>query len=332
MELMSNIQNRKKLCSPLDALPNNNNPIVISREATNDKSTSNLERSHTMSLQKDQEVSTNEAPLLPEDKEYHAFFSYQHANHDRNWVKAVIRELENRGFRCCVYEKDRIQSKSYSSNIQHFIDKSMRIVTVLSNAYIEGEWSKLEMEVLSGGNANELVFIPVLIEPCAIPPSLKDCVYVNATCKQVQWWEHFLELLRGTCPPLPPKKKFYAFFAHGPKDKQLVVDVVKMLESPKVGIVCSYPSRTYKNGQSKRDGIDNAIRRSAKVVLIVSEQFVNFEWKKYYENKLANKDIIPVIIEDTFVPASLNDCETIDARSDENHWLPSLLAAITDSG
>lgn len=330
MELMSNMPNRKKLCSPLDTLTNNIN--VISREATYDKSASNLERSHTMSLLNSQEMNINEAPLLPEDKEYHAFFSYQHANHDRNWVKAVIRELENRGFRCCVYEKDRNQSKSYSSNIQHFIAKSMRIVTVLSNAYIEGEWPKLEMEVLSGGHASELVFVPVLIEPCAIPPFLKDFVYVNGTSKQVQWWEHFLELLRGTCPQLPPKKKFHAFFAHGAKDKQLVIDVVKMLESPKVGIVCTYPSRTYKNGQSKRDCIDSAIRRSAKVVLIVSEQFVNMEWKKYYESRIANKDIIPVIIEDTFIPPSLDGCDSIDARSDENHWLPSLLAAITDSG
>jgi hypothetical protein len=69
-----------------------------------------------------------------------------------------------------------------------------------------------------------------------------------------------------------------------------------MLESPKVGIVCSYPSRNFKNGQPKRESIDQALRRSSKVVVVISERFVNQEWRKYYENKVRNKDIIPVII------------------------------------
>jgi hypothetical protein len=60
---------------------------------------------------------------------------------------------------------------------------------------------------------------------------LKDCMFINATCKQDKWWEQFLELIRGACPSLPPKKKFHAFFAHAPADKPWVADVVKMLES-----------------------------------------------------------------------------------------------------
>lgn len=284
-----------------------------------------------MSLFKETYLNFNEAPSLPEGKEYHVFFSYQHANHDRNWVKAVVRELENKGFKCCVYEKDRNQSKSFSANIQYFIDKSMRIVTVLSSAYINGDWAKMEIEILSRGNVNELVFIPVLIEPCNIPPFLKDCMFINATCKQDKWWDQFLELIRGACPSLPPKKKFHAFFAHAQSDSPWVVDVVKMLESPKVGIVCSYPSRNFKHGQPKRDSIDSALRRSTKIVLVISENFVTHEWQKYYENKLRNKDIIPVITEDCYIPTALDECEKIDARSDEFHWLPSLLAAITDS-
>jgi hypothetical protein len=60
--------------------------------------------------------------------------------------------------------------------------------------------------------------------------------------------------------------------------------------------------------------------------VVISERFVNQEWRKYYENKVRNKDIIPVIIEDSYIPVSLDECETIDARSDEFHWLPSLLS------
>jgi hypothetical protein len=51
----------------------------------------------------------------------------------------------------------------------------------------KGDWAKMEMEITSRGNANDLVFIPVLIEPCNIPPFLKDCMFINATnCKQYQ--------------------------------------------------------------------------------------------------------------------------------------------------
>jgi hypothetical protein len=112
-----------------------------------------------MSLFKETDFSICEAPSLPEDKEYHVFFSYEHANHDRNWVKAVVRELENKGFKCCVYEKDRNQSKSFSTNIQYFIGKSMRIVLVLSSAYIKGDWEKMEMEITSRGTVCLLVHV-----------------------------------------------------------------------------------------------------------------------------------------------------------------------------
>ncbi|VDI47940.1 Hypothetical predicted protein [Mytilus galloprovincialis] len=330
MDKMPNKQGRKKLCSPLDAVINNTS-LIISREITNEKSATTLERSHTMSLLKDSYFNVNEAPSLPEDKEYHVFFSYEYANRDRNWVKAVVRELENKGFKCCVYEKDKNQSQSFSSNIQHFIDKSMRIVIVLSNTYINGDWAKMELEILSRGNVNDLVFIPVLIEPCNIPPFLKDCMFINATCKQVKWWDQFLELIRGACPQLPPKKKYHAFFAHTSRNKPWVADVVKMLESPKVGIVCCYPARNFKKGQSKRESIEHALRRSEKVVVVISDDFVNQEWRLYYENKVRSKDIIPVIVEDSYIPPALDECEAIDARSDEFHWLPNLFSAITDS-
>ncbi|XP_061192184.1 uncharacterized protein LOC133200392 [Saccostrea echinata] len=287
-----------------------------------------LERQRAMAMPRCNTPS--EAPPLPVGKEYHAYFSFHGENPDYNWVKAVTRELESRGFKCCVFPRDLDAGRSLSYNIKHILTKCLRIVTVLSSAYIKNEWSQLEMEIISLGKLDELVFIPVLIEPCDIPPFLKYYRYVNATTAKETWWNMFYEQVRGNAPRLPPRKKFHAYFAHTSSDTQWVTNIVERLESPHNNIICCYPARDFKPGTSINESIDTAIKKSVKVVLVLSKNFLLNEWKRYYEKKFKHLKAIPIIISDCGLPIALDDIVCIDARNTETDWYKVLLRAINE--
>lgn len=289
-----------------------------------------LERHRAMAMPRCHTPS--EAPPLPVGKEYHAFFSFHGENPDHNWVKAVTRELESRGFKCCVFPRDLDAGRSLSFNIKSILTKCLRIVTVLSSSYIKNEWSQLEMEIISLGKLEELVFIPVLIEPCDIPPFLKYYKYINATTTRGAWWMNFYEEIIGNAPQLPPRKKFHVFFAHTSTDNKWVNRIAERLENPNNNIVCCYPARDFKPGTSINESIDSAIKRSLRVVLVISKNFLLNEWKRYYEKKFKQLKIIPIIISDCELPVALDDIVCIDARNTDTDWYNVLLRAICEEG
>nr|XP_022333804.1 uncharacterized protein LOC111130845 isoform X3 [Crassostrea virginica] len=272
----------------------------------------------------------SDAPPLPVGKDYHAFFSFHGDNPDYNWVKAVTRELECRGFKCCVFPRDLDAGRSLSANIKSILTKCLRIVTVLSSAYIQNEWPQLEMEIISLGKTEELVFIPVLIEPCDIPPFLKYYRYTNATTAKETWWGAFYEQVRGNAPPLPPRKRYHAFFAHSPVDTKWVNNIVERLENPVNNIVCCSPARDFKPGGSMQESIDSAIKRSLRVVLVISKHFLTNEWKRYFEKRFKQLKVIPVLLSDCSLPIALDDIVCIDARNSDNDWFKVLLRAIKE--
>lgn len=289
-----------------------------------------LERQRAMAMPRCDTPS--DAPPLPVGKDYHAFFSFHGENPDYNWVKAVTRELECRGFKCCVFPRDLDAGKSLSNNIKSVLRKCLRIVTVLSSAYIKNEWSQLEMEIISLGKLEELVFIPVLIEPCDIPPFLKYYRYINATTAKETWWNAFNEQMLGNVPPLPPRKKHHVFFAHTSSDTKWVNDIVKRLENPVNSIVCCFSARDFKPGASMQESVDSAIKRSLRVVLVISKNFLANEWKKYFEKRFKQFKTIPIIISDCNLPIVLDDIVCIDARNSGTDWFKVLLRAIKEEG
>ncbi|KAK3093003.1 hypothetical protein FSP39_009892 [Pinctada imbricata] len=278
------------------------------------------------------ETVKHDAPPLPIGKDFHVFFSCHSNAADSNWVKVVTRELEQKGYKCCTFHKDYDVGKSFSDNLKMVLEKSMRVVCVLSSAYIKEEWSQLEMEIISNGEMNKIVFIPVLIEPCDIPPFLKYYKYINALNSKESWWNNFLYEVRRDVPTMKSKKKYHVFFAHARADTKWVADVVSHLETPQEGLACCYPGRDFRTGISMKD-IENAMKRSLTTVLVLSPSFLSFEWKKYYEGRLRSNRTLPVIVSDSVanLPISLDDMICIDARC-SGDWLSVLSQAIKQHG
>lgn len=259
------------------------------------------------------------------------FFCFHLGLPDKDWVKVVSRELEYLGYKCCVFERDFELGISVSTNIKNALVKSVRTIVVLSSAYISNEWRQMELEALSYGT-EDISFVPILIEPCGIPPLLKYFTYINATGGKETWWQHLVDTLRGKAPKLPSRKRYHVFFAHNMADTPWVSKIVKTLESANIGLICCYPGRDFKPGSPVIENVDYAIRRSMKIVLVLSQNFLRLEWKKYYDGRMGSRRPIPVLVNDCQLPPSLEDIVCIDATSDRDIWWPMLLGAVIDEG
>lgn len=266
-----------------------------------------------------------EAPALPKGKEFHLYFSYHCSSPERDKMKAIVRELEFKGFRCYVFERDFDATKSIAANIRYAIESCLKIVIVLSPAYIKNEWNHFEMEVLTYPGYDRLFCIPVLIEPCDIPPFLKYSKYINAIGAKEKWWDEFLYSISGEVIKLPRRKRFHVFIAHAPSDSSMAKQIADDLESPHIGLVCCYPSRDFKADDPYSKSLEHATKRSVKMIILFSEEFVNHYWKKFYEGKIRIRHQIPVLLQDVKLPPVYQNVVAVDAKKDRKEWFPLLL-------
>ncbi|XP_033735506.1 uncharacterized protein LOC117324020 [Pecten maximus] len=296
--------------------------------ATSINTRASLERAHTMSVVRELKRSSK-APPLPRGKDFHVFFCFHLGVPDKDWVKVVSRELEYLGYKCCVFERDFEPGISISANVRNALEKSVRTIVVLSSSYINKEWHQMELEYMAHG-AGEISFVPILIEPCGIPPFLKYFQYINATGAKETWWRHLVDTLRGSAPTLPPRKRYHVLIAHNMADTAWVSKIVKTLESPNVGLICCYPGRDFKPGSPVIENVDHAIKRSVKIVLVLSQNFLKLEWKKYYDGRMRGRRPIPVLLNNCELPPSLEDIVCIDTQSEKDLWWPVFLGALTE--
>lgn len=79
-----------------------------------------------------------------------------------------------------------------------------------------------------------------------------------------------------------------------------------------------------------QESVDSAIKRSLRVVLVISKNFLANEWKKYFEKRFKQFKTIPIIISDCNLPIVLDDIVCIDARNSGTDWFKVLLRAIKE--
>jgi hypothetical protein len=78
-------------------------------------------------------------------KTYDAFISF--SGHDREWVlKELKHKLENNAppYRLCYHDRDFEVGATIHDNIINSVEKSKRMIMVLSNNFLESEWCRLE--------------------------------------------------------------------------------------------------------------------------------------------------------------------------------------------
>ncbi|CAC5420896.1 unnamed protein product [Mytilus coruscus] len=80
--------------------------------------------------------------------EYHAFVLYCDA--DREWVHNVfLRKMEkDEGIKLCIHQRDFDIGKPITRNIDKYLQKSWKVVVVMSNNFAKSEWCQWEVDVV----------------------------------------------------------------------------------------------------------------------------------------------------------------------------------------
>lgn len=113
---------------------------------------------------------------------YDLYLSYVAA--DRAWVTtALLPTLEQRSLRICLPERDFDIGRPRLDNIERAIARSRHTLLVMTPAWLASEWQEFEGLLIStsdpAGRLRRL--IPLLLEPCPLPPRIAMLTYADFT-------------------------------------------------------------------------------------------------------------------------------------------------------
>lgn len=82
-----------------------------------------------------------------EDFEFDAFVVYCDA--DRQWVHNILlKRLEANDLKICIHHRDFDVGESITENIKKYMDKSWKIVVIMSNDFTKSEWCQWEVDLI----------------------------------------------------------------------------------------------------------------------------------------------------------------------------------------
>jgi hypothetical protein len=150
-------------------------------------------------------ISNVTATPLDHKYRFHLFFAYNEK--DKFWVDNVVRKLESEpmNFRCCYAERDFDENVSAVQNVLCSIMLSQRIVVVLTGSFVSESWSLYEESIthLTSLSQRRQRVIPVLLEECAIPESLRVTQPIDVS-HDASWDGLFQSLTMGKFTHLTP--------------------------------------------------------------------------------------------------------------------------------
>lgn len=123
---------------------------------------------------------------LPYGKEYHLFMSF--CKEDEKRAFRLFNELEEKyNLKCLYHLRDFIPGVTITENIHIGIEKSMKIVYLVSQKFKENVMCHTEMMygIYASHKLCENSMIPVLLENIEMPRELQTINYVDATLEGV---------------------------------------------------------------------------------------------------------------------------------------------------
>uniref|UniRef100_A0A8C4RFA3 Toll-like receptor 18 n=1 Tax=Erpetoichthys calabaricus TaxID=27687 RepID=A0A8C4RFA3_ERPCA len=152
-----------------------------------------------------------------EKYEYHAFISYSHS--DAEWVRnQLLPRLENCDppYRLCIHERDFMPGKWIIDNIIENIEKSHKVMFILSHHFVNSEWCNYELyfthQRAIGKPFNDIILIvKEIIDPeslpnkyCKLKKMLRSKTYLEWPLelnRQVFFWAQLRSILGSSLPP-----------------------------------------------------------------------------------------------------------------------------------
>nr|XP_022292101.1 uncharacterized protein LOC111103264 [Crassostrea virginica] len=121
---------------------------------------------------------------LPSAKRYHLFVSY--SAEDKEDANKICEHMERRfKMKCMNFERDFVPGKSIDDNIADEMQKSVKVLLILSPNYIQSHWCVIEAREacqLSFKGLSDVNVIPLLLRSVEkeLPPFLRSFVYIDA--------------------------------------------------------------------------------------------------------------------------------------------------------
>ena len=109
---------------------------------------------------------------------YDVFISYSHKN--KRWVNNwLLPRLARAGIRVCIDEKEFRSGAALVSEIRRGVRQSRKAILVLTPAYLKSKYAALEYFMFhhSDPNFRRRRFLPLLLQPCILPPDLASLIY-----------------------------------------------------------------------------------------------------------------------------------------------------------
>ncbi len=139
--------------------------------------------------------------------QYDVFVSYSHQ--DEAWVHGqLVPALRKRRLRVCIDDECFCPGHERLDEMERCVSASAKTVAVLTPAYLASNWTEFErslrrdMDVKTGDRR----LIPVLLQPCALPPDVERLVYVDFTKPgTTDPFGRLAAAIRGTPLPRAPR-------------------------------------------------------------------------------------------------------------------------------
>lgn len=123
---------------------------------------------------------------LPPGKKYHLFIA--HSAIDGQQALKICKELESRFLlKCMFFDRDFMPAKRIDENIQQEMEKSVKVLLLLSPDFLNSHWCDMEARLavqMSFDRSSDLRIIPVLLRDLDpendLPPFLKPYVCIDS--------------------------------------------------------------------------------------------------------------------------------------------------------
>ncbi|WP_163667095.1 toll/interleukin-1 receptor domain-containing protein [Adonisia turfae] len=224
-----------------------------------------------------------------------------HAHEDKTEVMKLYKRLQQQGYKPWMDKKDLLGGQRWDDAIQKAINGSDIFIACLSKrsvekrGYVQREF-KMALNKCGDIPADEIYLVPVRLDDCIIPKLRQQEYGINFDDYQaIDLFETdgFEQLVKSIDHHFPvdraPKvgetqledfgnsaNAYFCFISYSSKDQEFAERLYADLQNK--GVRCWYAPEDLPIGAKIRVGIDEAIRRYDKLLLILSESSVNSQW------------------------------------------------------
>ena len=128
-------------------------------------------------------------PILPIDKEYHIFISYKSVKPDCLTAYGIDTLLRRKGYTCCLHEREFLPGATIFENIVKSIERSIKVIFLLSENSKESEWCQYELTVTETIHIQNKGYKPIILrlDKCDVPDAMRPYTYLDVNGPIDSW-------------------------------------------------------------------------------------------------------------------------------------------------